>query len=540
MHLIRSLGTARVAALGLSAALLLGFFVFLMARFTSPEMALLYGELDPDDTSQIVSKLEALGVPHKIAGDGTQVYVASDRVLRLRMSMAEEGLPSGGSVGYEIFDRSEGIGSSSFVQNVNRLRALEGELARSIRTVAQVKAARVHLVLPRRQLFSRTHHEPTASIALQLKGGSQLSGEQVSAIQYLVAAAVPGLNPQNVSIVDSRGKLLARGGEGEDSAQLAATSAQETRQAYEHRVARKIEELLERSLGPGTVRAQVAAELDFDRITTTEETYDPDSQVVRSTQSVEERSDSKDGEKGPTPVTVAEELPEPETTQEGPEKVSTESNARTEETVNYEISRVVKNHVRESGLVKRISVAVLVDGVYGPPGEDEIRPYEPRSEEDMQRITALVRSAMGYDETRGDTVEVVNMQFAQAEALEDEAYHPLLDFDKNDIFRIGEVLILLITAVLIILFVVRPVMQRLLDQLPKPGGEADGPAQLTDGSGGVGALPDGTDPEDASMIDIAAIEGKVKQSSIRKVGEIVQNHPEESVAILRNWMFNEG
>lgn len=230
-QLLDSLGVARLSILAVTALIAVGFFIYIITRFTVPEMGLLYGGLDPDDSSKIVVKLEAMGVPHKISANGTQVLVESNQVLRLRMSMAEEGLPSGGTVGYEIFDRSEGMGSSSFVQNVNRLRALEGEISRSIRTITQVKSARVHLVLPERQLFSRDSHAPSASIALQLKGGAQLSQGQISAIQSLVSAAVPGLKAESVSIVDSRGKLLARPGDAQESARMAGTTAQERRKS---------------------------------------------------------------------------------------------------------------------------------------------------------------------------------------------------------------------------------------------------------------------------------------------------------------------
>lgn len=517
------------------------FFFYVATRFTAPSMALLYGDLELDDSSQIISKLESLGVPYEVAGGGSQIYVPSDRVTRLRMEAAEAGLPSGGTVGYEIFDRSNGVGSSSFVQNVNRLRALEGELSRSIGTISQVKSARVHLVLPRRQLFSQTPQKPTASIAVQLMGGAELRRGEVAAIQYLVSAAVPGLTPDNVAIVDNRGRLLARGGlEGDNSSQ-AATSSEEMRQAYEQRIGRDIEALLERSLGPGTVRTRVSAELNFDRITTNEEIFDPDSQVVRSTQTVAETSDSKDGESGGKQVSVADELPElqPSTDDNSSTKKSSTSANRTEETVNYEISKVIKTHVRESGIVKRLSVAVLVDGTYGEPAADGTRQYQPRSKEDLDRVGALVRSAIGFDEKRGDSLEIVNMKFAALDnSGQEEVTSPLLDLDKNDIFRFGEVIILLVIAVLAILFVVRPLLTRLLDAIPKAV-PPDPQMQLAGGA--VDALPEPADQEDPSaMINIDQIEGKVKESSLRKVGEIIEKHPEESVSILRNWMFNEG
>lgn len=537
---INALGVGRIVALAAVGLAVMAFFFYVITRITSPQMALLYGDLEAADSSQIISRLESMGIEYRIGNDASQIYVAADNVLRLRMTMAEDGIPSGGSVGYEIFDRSSGMGSSNFVQSINRLRALEGELARSIRSMNQVKAARVHLVLPQRQLFSRSAPEPSASIALQLNGNATLSREQVAAIQYLVSAAVPGLKPGNVSIVDSRGSLLARGGGGEDSDRLGATSTEEIRQSHEHRIAGAIEELLERSLGHGTVRAEVSADIDFDRISTSEEIFDPDSQVVRSTQTVEERNASTDGERTSTPVTVAEELP---TTEAEPAESGSNSSAsanRTEETVNYEISKVVRKHVREAGLVRKLSVAVLVDGTYSEPDADGIRNYAPRTEDEITQINALVRSAIGFDEQRGDSVEVVNMRFAQPTQLEgtdEEAANPLLDLSKNDYFRIGEVLVLLIVAALAILFVVRPLVKRLLEFSPKPAGTTP---QITDNSAQALAAPDQSREGPSSLIDIDQVEGRVKESSLKKVAEIVQNHPGESVAILRSWMFNEG
>lgn len=293
-NLLKSIGPTRLAimgAAGLGVLLLLGV---LTTRFGSPDFALLYGDLESSDAAQIVSKLDALGVPYELHGDGTQILVPRGDVPNLRLAMAQDGLPEGGSVGYELFDRTESFGASNLVQDINRLRALEGELARTIRTISSVHAARVHLVLPRNEIFRRDREEPSASIALQIKGSDGLSPAQVRAIRHLVAAAVPGLSAGRISIVDSRGVLLARGtDEGEEGDAIAA-NATEMQQAYEARMARSIEALIERSVGPGRVRVEVAADLDFDRVTERLETYDPDGQVVRSTQTVEEEATTND------------------------------------------------------------------------------------------------------------------------------------------------------------------------------------------------------------------------------------------------------
>ena len=328
----------------------IAFFIYLTSRLSTPDMTLLYADLDPQDSGQIVSRLEQQDIGYRLGPDGSQIFVPSDQVARLRVVMAVDGLPSGGSIGYEIFDRSEGLGTTKFVQNVNHLRALEGELARTIRSISRVKHARVHLVLPKRELFTRDRQEPTASIVLTTQGNQRLAKQQVLAIQHLVAAAVPGLQPAMVSIVDSNGALLARGSD-EDDSTGAASTAEEMRIAYQSRLAHTIEEILERSVGPGNVRAQVTAEMDFDRVTENSEIFDPDGQVVRSTQTIEEQSGSSDAQ-GLPPVTVGGNLPDANLP--GADGAASSSNAqRNEETVNYEISKTIKTHVRESGVVRR-------------------------------------------------------------------------------------------------------------------------------------------------------------------------------------------
>ena len=205
---LRSLGPARLGIILTVAASTIAFFIYLTSRLSTPDMALLYADLDVQDSGQIVSRLEQMEVSYKLARDGSQIHVPSDQVGRMRVAMAEDGLPSGGSIGYEIFDRSEGLGTTKFVQNVNHLRALEGELSRTIRSIARVKQARVHLVLPERRLFTRDRQEPTASIMIITQGAQRLEKRQVLAIQHLVAAAVPGLKPAMISIVDNKGALL--------------------------------------------------------------------------------------------------------------------------------------------------------------------------------------------------------------------------------------------------------------------------------------------------------------------------------------------
>jgi len=558
---LRSLGPARLGMMAAVAAGIIVFFIYMTSRLTTPDMSLLYGDLETQDSGQIISRLEEAQVPFRLGHDGGQIFVPSDQVARLRVMMAEEGLPSGGSIGYEIFDKSEGLGTTSFVQNINHLRALEGELSRTIRSIAPIKQARVHLVLPRRELFSRERQEPTASIVLVLGGSRQIEKKQVLSIQHLVAAAVPGMKPNAVSVIDDKGTLLARADEGEIEA--VALRTEEMRVAFEARLVRTIEELLERSLGSGNVRAQVAAEMDFDRVTENAEIYDPDGQVVRSTQTIEESSSAQDGQ--PPSVTVGNNLPDAQLPDFGDQSSSSNNANRTEETVNYEITRTTKTHIRETGLVRRLSVAVMVNGEMtasqGEGGESTTS-YVPRSEEEMEQIAALVRTAVGLDEERGDTLEVVNMRFTDPLEGFGTSETLIFGFPQKEIMRIVELVVLGIVAILVLLLVVRPLVARVLEASEEveqsegvllPDGTVAHPALVgPDGAiaagaegtalatqTGVSGVPGSAVQEIESMIDLNQVEGRVRASSIKKIGEIIEKHPEEATAILRTWLYQE-
>lgn len=539
---LRRLGPARLVMLLGVAASLVGAFYFISARLTAPNMALLYSDVSPQDGGQIIARLEQQAVPYELRAGGSQIWVPEDRALRMRMTLAEAGLPRGGTVGYELFDRSEALGSTTFLQNVNQLRALEGELARTITSLGPVGAARVHLVVPRRELFSRERQDPTASVVLRLRDAGRMPRQQVNAIQHLVASAVPGLRPQRVSVVDDRGVLLARGqAEGDDAASAASTS-DEMRRSYEQRVARTVEELLERTLGPGRVRAEVSAEMDFDRIVTNTETFDPDGQVVRSSQTVNETQEGSEAAGGGAPVSVAGNLPDAD---QGGAPRNQNRTQRTEETTNFEISRTTRNHVRESGQVKRLSVAVLVDGTSVTDANGQTT-YQPRSPEELQRLTTLVRSAVGFNQQRGDTVEVANLQFAVPAPVADAPVQGWFSFGNSQMLRLAEILALALVGVLVVLLVARPLVTNLF--LAAPATAASGPVALPGrqanpalpAPSGAVAASDGEDAGDSDqMIDISQVEGRVKASSIRKIGEIVEKHPEEAVSIVRNWMYQD-
>ncbi|HLG87228.1 MAG TPA: flagellar basal-body MS-ring/collar protein FliF [Alphaproteobacteria bacterium] len=548
---LRNLGAARLGIMALVTLGVVGFFVYLSTRLSSGDMSLLYSDLARTDSGAIVKKLDALHVPYQVNPEGTNIMVPSDQVGKIRMELATDGLPAGGSIGYEIFDQQPAFGTTSFMQNMNQLRALEGELSRTVGTLAPVRQARIHLVMPRRELFSRDENPASASVLLQLRPGAQLSREQVNAIRNLVAAAVPQLKADAISIVDDHGNLLARPSEGDTEADL-AQSMEERRRAFEARLSRTVEDLVGRTVGAGKVRATVTADMDFDRVTTNTDTYDPDGQVVRSTQTVQETNNSEDSAEKNSAVTVNNNIPGGQAQSGAGGNSSKVQGNRQEETVNYEISHKTENHVREAGQVKRLSVAVIVDGTYAA-GADGKEVYHPRTDQEIQQITQLVKSAVGFEANRGDSVDVSNMQFVQ-ESSELGTVSPetsLLGFSKHDIMHLAEVALIAIVAVLILLLIVRPLMTRLLasaqlepqpdGQQPLLAGPRQGVPQLAGptGSALAQALSDTESEENDSMIDITQVEGRVRASSIRKIGEIVEKHPTEAVSILRGWIYQE-
>jgi flagellar M-ring protein FliF len=538
------------------ALMLAGFFSFLIVRATTPEMVPLFTDLSLDDSASIVKDLDRQGVTYSIKNDGAIVMVPKDKVMRLRMTLAEAGLPKGGGVGYEIFDKSDALGATSFIQNINKLRALEGELSRTIRSIDRVEAARVHLVLPDRPLFSRDKVEPSASIVLRLRG--TLERGQVRAIRHLVATAVNGLKPERISIVDENGNLLADGAE-PDGLNSAATD--DRRAAYERRLRQQVETIVSSVVGAGRSRVEVAAEFDMNRITQTSDKYDPDSRVLRSSQTREEQSSST--QPGDSPASVSSELPGAQKSADNGQK---ESNKKTEETVNYEISRTTKTEVTEAGRVSRISAAVLVDGTYSKNDKGEVV-YTPRSKEELDRIAALVRSAIGYDEKRGDHVEVVNLRFAQAPAMsagsgQATGWMSYLQFDKEDIMRFAELGVMALLGLIVLFTAVRPLVRRIIT----PDGATGTAIAASGGVAGVIAAPTlapmtveggttessgpnvsivGSDEQVAisnrtsAMIDVAKVQGQVHAQSVQKVGELAEKNPHEAVSIIRSWLHED-
>ena len=512
---------------------LVGFFGFVIMRVTTPPMTTLFTDLSYEDSSSIIKDLERQGITYEMKNDGSVIMVPKDKVTRIRMKLAEGGLPKGGSIGYEIFDKSDALGSTSFVQNINHLRALEGELARTIKAIDRIQAARVHLVLPERPLFSRETPEPSASIVLRVRGA--LEPQQVRAIRHIVASAVNGMKAQRVSIVDEAGQLLANGASG-DTAD--GGSGDERRSSFEKRMRDQVETIVSSVVGSGRARVQLSADFDYNKITQTSDKFDPEGRVLRSSQSREESAATANANDGQ--VTVNNELPGAQG--QGGGATAKDQSKKSEEINNYEISRVTKTEVTEAGRVNRISVAVLVDGSYTKNDKGEMV-YAARPKEDMDRIATLVRSAIGFDQKRGDQVEVVNLRFAEMPAVIPNAEAPkglmgMFQFTKDDIMYFIELGVMFVLGIIVVFMVVRPLLKRVLAADPAAAIKAALPS-LAETAPAIAAQQQQqqlTSNATAQMIDVAQVQGQVHAQSVHRVGELADRNPNETASIIRQWL----
>jgi flagellar M-ring protein FliF len=411
----------------------------------------LFSGLAQEDAAEVINRLKEQRIQYQLAGNGSTILVPADHVYETRLNLAGEGLPRGGSIGFEIFDATN-FGTTDFVQRLNYQRALQGELARTIRRFEQVAEARVHIATPRDSVFIEDQQLPTASVSVRLQGREILSKTQIQSIVNLVASAVPGLTPENITVVDTAGRLLFHR-DADKGAMFSATQL-EYQMTIEEALRKKVESLLAGAVGPDRVQARVTAEIDFSRSNFTEENFDPDGQVIRSEQLLtEEDRKAKPTSRG-IPGVKGELASFGDKADGG---LAGNSFSRKNVTRNYEISRITRHVQEATGTIRRLSVAVMVDGVHEKVVDKEGSPsliYRARSAEEMQWFEKIVKNAIGYDDERGDRVEVVNVSFALPQVRE-------VEFDPVDQWReLAErmampLLYFLLTAIFL-LFVVRP------------------------------------------------------------------------------------
>jgi flagellar M-ring protein FliF len=535
---LQKFGIGRLAAVLGVAAGVTAVLVAVMLRMGQAPDALLYSNLDLREAGEITTALQQAGIKYTSKGDGSTVMVNRDDVGTARMLIAGKGLVTSGSVGYEIFDNQSVLGQTEFQQQLNEQRALQGELSRTIMSMRGITAARVHITMPRREMFTAAAGDPTAAVLVGL-GGRDLTPDQVRAIRNLVASSVPNLKPDRVTVADQNNRTLAAGS---DDGTFSSASAAETKGNTEAQLQSRIKDIVEGVVGIGAARVQVTADIDQSRSTTQEQKFDPDGQVVRSTTANGSQSSDTTGQNDGG-VTAANNIPggaPPATTQ------ANATSAENAETTNYEISNTTTTTTKEPGEVKKLAVAVAVDGKWTPAADGKGEPtYAPRTAEEIAQIKSLVAAAAGIDEARGDKIEVINVRFNHDTGIAGglEGKSSLLDFSRTDVMRLIELGILAVVALLLIFFVLRPLLKTAGGAAP--GAVAAAPAGLpvatvtttvigADGQPQLVQLPAPNEMD--QKIDIARIEGQVKASSVKKVADFVQAHPDEAAGILRNWV----
>ncbi|MND95403.1 Flagellar M-ring protein [compost metagenome] len=535
---LQKFGIGRLAAVLGVAAGVAAVLVAVMLRVGQAPDALLYSNLDLREASEISAALDQAGIKYSSKGDGSTIFVSRDEVGTARLMLAGKGLVTSGSVGYEIFDNQSVLGQTEFQQNLNEQRALQGELSRTIMSMRGITSARVHITMPRREMFQAAATDPTAAVVVGV-GGRDLSGDQVRAIRNVVASSVPNLKPDKVTVTDQSNRTLAAGSE---DTGFTSANAEAAKATTESQLQTRIKDIVEGVVGAGAARVQVTADIDHSRSTTQEQRFDPDGQVVRSTSTNGSQSQDTTGQ-ADGGVTATNNIPggqAPNATPVG------STNSENTETTNYEISNTTTTTVKEPGEVKKLSVSVAVDGKYTPAADGKGEPtYAPRTAEEVQQIKTLVAAAVGIDETRGDKIEVVNVRFNREPSAAPGADEgsSMFNFDKNDIMRGVELLVLVITGFLLIFFVVRPLLKAATGGAATPAlvGANGLPVTPLDTQLVGGVLPGQPQmlagpSEMDQRLDIARIEGQVKASSIKKVADFVDTHPEESTAILRSWV----
>lgn len=514
------------------AAALLAVLGMVALRGGSSEMGFLYTDLDPSAAQSIAEKLKAENVPFQLSADGTSILAPQEKLAELRMSMAGEKL--GGKIGYEVLDEEEPFGVSASRAKMNETRAIEGELAKSIESLESVSRARVHIVMPTREMFAAEARKATAAVTVKTKG--RLSSEAVQSIRQLVSSSVPELTPEAVSVVDQSGALLARAGE---AGEMGASSADERQAAVENKLRTEIEALIEPIVGQGKVRAEVSAQIDRDQTREESSVFDPDKQVIAHQVTVESDDRNAENGAGAQGATVGTQLPEAQGQAPGAAGGDTRNSARKEnsEDTTYDNSRTNSVVVRAPGKINRLSVAVMVDG--GAKGLPQPQ---------VQRIQRLVENAVGIDTERGDSVVVESMSFAADSSMKDleSGFFSLVSTDQI----LGLVKLLVIAGVgLIALRMLKP---RIVPAEPSAIAETliagRSPEMLALAEQAAGGNLDAMQQlealqhanSDQPLLDqeiaLAQVDGRIKASALKRIGDSIASSPPEATAVIRQWM----
>ena len=441
-----------------------------------PEYRVLFSNLNSEDAGNIVARLQEKKVPYKMSAAGDSILVPSEKISEMRLELASFGLPQGGGVGFEIFD-NKSLGATEFIQQLNYQRALQGELSRTINGLDEIQQSRVHLVIPKKSLFIEDQKKPTASVIVKLKSGRTLRPPQIDGIVHLVASSVEGMNPSDVMVVDNSGKVLSKI---QDESKLArmSNSQVEYQRNIEKDLTGRVQSMLEKVVGEGRAVVRVSADLDFRITEKTEEKYDPEEPVVRSTQRQSQKSSSTVATAGGQ-STVAPVGKQAVTT---PAKQGTGSE-RLDEVVNYEINKVVSKTVMPTGDVKKLSVAVLIDGPYVK-NDKGVEEFQPRSKKELTDLEELVKKAAGFDAKRGDQVVITNIPFNKGEfeagVAGKETWQEKITVFYPVVYPIVKYMVMII-GILLAIIAIRPLITMLMSRGKMPDYATRGAAAPTAG-----------------------------------------------------------
>ncbi len=529
LPIVRQLGLL----IGLAASVAVGVGVVLWLQ--KPNLTVLFNNVSSRDAGEITKLLERDGIPYKIDTDNGMLLVSSAKVHEARMMLAAQGLPNNSGSGFELIDKEQGFGTSNFVQTARYQRALEGELARTIMSMSAVQNARVHLALPKESAFIRDRRKASASVLVEMSSGRRLEDEQIASVMHLVASSVPNMESDQVTVVDNKGHLLSKtdqqGGIG-----LSARQFQYTRQV-ETAFSDRVENILGPIVGPGKVRAQVTAEMDFTDMEMTQESFNPDLPAIRSEQRVEERMQGSNADGG-VPGALSN---EPPGAAQSPEQIgnaaspgaaaaqqSPPSKSKMRVTVNNELDRSIVHKKKSPGSVKRLSVAVVVDHkqTKNPQGETTLTAY---SKAEIDNFTSLIKEAVGFTAMRGDTVNVVSAAFSQPPELEAPAAESLLD--QPWVWEVGKQILGGLVAILILLGVLRPVMRNLSVIQPATNN------RLLQAGGGDGLADDQVTLNNSNA---NLLKPREYESDLQIARAMVTQEPKRVAQVVKQWVGEGG
>ncbi|MEE9494465.1 MAG: flagellar basal-body MS-ring/collar protein FliF [Gammaproteobacteria bacterium] len=530
--------------MGLAASVALGVSVILWAQ--TPPYTLLYGNLSGKDASDVLESLQKSGIDYKIESGSGAILVPNSSLHQARMELARDGLPEGNSMGFEILEKEQGFGTSQFIEKARYQRAMEGEIANTITSMKNVEYTRVHLAIPKRSVFLRDKSHPTASVMIKLRSGRVLSEEQVAAVMHLVSSSVPYLEPENITVVDQSGNLLNNGF---DKNSMGNTSSQFSyNRKLEDTYSKRIRTLLEPMVGAGKVRASISAELDFTETEKTEESYNPDLPALRSEQLSENQTQDGNGQGG-IPGALTNQPPEDGQLQQGnqngkPGQTGSEKNSSRRTVRNYELDKTISHTKLASGAIRRLSIAVVLDNkiIPDPEGASDSQPW---SQEEISQFTALIKESVGFNEARGDSVNVINAAFIQPVVAADIPEESLMD--KPWIWDVAKQLAGVLGLVLLIFGVLKPTLKSLAVQ--QVAVNPDGSIALS--GGGTASAGENTKLENdqLSLSDqsktgsadqpLLAGSGDDFNVSLEAVQNTVKEDPKRAAQLIKNWISED-